>query len=108
MLKFQQIILAVAGLFLALCVCQMALASYAIPDENIGNGTIQSVNYVNHTVTVAGHVYSISPKAFYGNSSVKGIEDLQAGMRIQFTANGPVTDSASRVINVIVLPPGSQ
>ncbi len=72
----------------------------------MGNGTIQFVNYATRTVTVAGHVYKIAPKASYiGAGGVKDIGALQPGMKIRFIANGPVTAPASRILNIVVLPP---
>ncbi|MGB9429817.1 MAG: hypothetical protein WCC11_08080 [Gammaproteobacteria bacterium] len=96
----------VAGLLMAACLCSGAFASYAVPDENIGTGTIQAVDYVNHTVTVAGHVYRISPKAAYSDNG-KNAGVLQPGVKIQFTSNGPVNNPGSRIVNIVVLPPAS-
>jgi len=59
-------------------------------------------------VTVAGHVYAISPKAVYISNGGGEVSDLQAGMRIRFIADGPVKDPASKIVNIVVLPPESQ
>ncbi|HVA55340.1 MAG TPA: hypothetical protein VNI53_06035 [Gammaproteobacteria bacterium] len=84
-----------------------AFASYAVPSENMVSGVIQDVNYVDNTVKVNGHVYKISPKAAYMSDNVKNIGGLQAGMKIQFIANGPVSDRKSQVTNIVLLPPTS-
>ena len=94
------------ALFMGLFECPIALASYPVPPENMGKGTIQFVNYATRTVTVAGHVYKIAPKASYvGGGGIKTMSGLQSGMKIRFIANGPVAAPASRILNIVVLPP---
>lgn len=101
-------ILAVAvGLLLTIGLSQAAFATYAVPDDNIGTGVIQAVNVNAHSVTVAGHEYLLAPKAVYiGNGGVQ-VRDLQPGMHVRFIADGPVKNPASRIVNVVVLPPSS-
>lgn len=102
-----KLLLTVLSLFLGLCLCQGSYASYAVPDENIGTGVVQSVNYVNHTVTVAGHAYRISSKAVYIGVGVEDLQGLQTGTNIRFIANGPAKKPESSIINIVVLPPAT-
>lgn len=99
---------ATVGLFLMVFLCPAAFASYAVPPENISSGVVQDIDYASNTVTVNGHVYKISPKAAYVSDSVSNIGGLQIGMKIQFIANGPVTNRTSQITNIVVLPPASQ
>ena len=99
---------AASGLLLAVFLCPCAFASYAVPPENMATGVVEAINYVNHSITVNGHVYRISPKATYASDSVKNIGGLQTGMKIQIIANGPVANSKSKITNIVVLPPRSQ
>lgn len=101
-------ITAAVVLMLGIVLGQAAFASYAIPDANIGNGVVQTVNDVTHSVTVAGHTYRISPKATYIKEGGGEVRGLEPGMRIRFIANGPVKDSASQITQVLVLPPAAQ
>lgn len=104
---FRKITIATLGLLLGAGLCSSALASYAVPDEDIGTGVIQTINVVTHSVVVAGHVYALSPKATYISEGGE-IYSLQPGMRIRFIADGPVKNPASRIVNVVVLPPAPQ
>jgi len=99
---------AAVGLLMGMALCPAAFASYAVPPENISSGVVQAVNYASHTVTVNGHIYKISPKAAYVSDAVKNIGGLQAGIKIQFIANGPVVNPASQITTIVVLPPTSQ
>lgn len=102
----RKVILATLSL-LGIGLCQAAFASYAIPDEDIGAGVIQTVNVVTHSVTVAGHVYTLSSKAVYISADGVEVPGLQPGMRIRFIANGPVQNPASRITHIVVLPPAA-
>ncbi|MBU6421313.1 MAG: hypothetical protein KGL98_04850 [Gammaproteobacteria bacterium] len=93
---------------LGIGLCQAAFASYAIPDEDIGTGVIQTVNYATHSVTVAGHVYTLSNKTVYISANGDEVLSLQPGMHIRFIADGPIKSQASKIVNVVVLPPESQ
>ncbi|MGA9851430.1 MAG: hypothetical protein WBR15_00630 [Gammaproteobacteria bacterium] len=99
---------AVIMLLAGLCLCHAALASYAVPNEDMGTGIIQSVDYANHTVTVNGQRYKISSKASYVNGVARNIGGLQPGMNIRFIANSPVKNPGSVITNIIVLPPPSR
>ncbi len=99
---------AAVGLLMGMALCPAAFASYMVPPENISNGVVQAVNYANQTITVNGHIYKISPKAAYASEAVKNIGGLQAGMKIQFIANGPVANPASQITNIVILPPTPQ
>ncbi len=101
-------LLATASLMAVMLLCPPAFASYLVPPGNIGKGVVQSINYATNTVTVNGHVYRVSPKAAYAGNNVKNLGGLQAGMKIQFIADGPVADSHSRITKVMVLPPASK
>jgi hypothetical protein len=94
-----------AGLYLMVLTCPAAFASYAVPPDNISSGVIQAIDYANNSIIVNGHTYKISPKAAYVSETVSNIGGLQNGMRIQFIENGPVTDAASQITNIVVLPP---
>lgn len=98
---------AILGLMLGISLCQEALASYAIPDEDVGTGVVQTVNNVTRSVTIGGHVYQISPKATYISDGGGEMRSLQPGMRVRFIANGPVKDPASRITHIVILPPTS-
>lgn len=101
-------LLAAASLTAVMLLCPPVFASYLVPPAHIGKGVVQSINYASNTITVNGHVYRISPKAAYAGNNVKNIGGLQAGMKIQFIADGPVANSHSRITKVMVLPPASQ
>ena len=103
----QKITAATLGLLLGIVLCPAAFASYAIPDEDIGTGVVQSINVVTHSMVVAGYVHTLSPKAVYISQGGGQVRDLQPGMRIRFIADGPVKNPASRIVKVVVLPPTS-
>ncbi len=93
---------AAAGLLMVLLLGQAALAAYAIPESRMGTGTIGTVNYAARTLTVNGHTYPISSKAFV--TGAKSFENLQTGMRVRYIMNGPVNKTSSVITHIIVLP----
>jgi hypothetical protein len=94
----------VSGFLTGMLIGQTAFASYAVPPENTGSGVIEYVNYANRTITVNGHIYMVSSKANYVSQAVRNMGGLQAGMKVQFIANGPVSNPTSQITSVVVLP----
>ena len=115
---------ALAGLLLLGMVANragFAMGGYT-PDQVL-SGSVQSIDYLHHTITVNGQIYTVSPSAKY--NGVAAFSILNIGMPIQFmlgdTASGqapePMPDNAATIqavnqpqmiISITWLPAGIQ
>ncbi|HEV2110247.1 MAG TPA: hypothetical protein VGT99_02745 [Gammaproteobacteria bacterium] len=92
-------ILALAALLGGLAASPPASASNYV---KIQSGTIQSTDFLKHTITVNGQTYAVTSATVYsGNMS---FSLLSAGMKIQYFLAGPATGGSQTIVRIIVLP----
>lgn len=99
-----------AALALSLVVCAPLMAMGGYASDEVGKGLIQSIDYQNHSITVNGQTYAVSPAAKF--SGVAGFSVLSIGMPIQFMlgatissvtpGDAPTTQASSSQPQVIV------
>ncbi len=112
-----------AGLILGVTLNQPVMAMGGYTGDQVGKGLIQKIDYLHHTITVNGQIYTVSPSAKY--NGVAAFSILNIGMPIQFmlgdTASGqapkPMPNNAATIqavnqpqmiISITWLPAGIQ
>jgi hypothetical protein len=78
------------ALSLAVCSPLMAMGGYA--GDQISKGLIQKIDYLNHSITVNGQTYKVSPTAkFHG---VNAFSVLSIGLPVQITLGAAANSTA--------------
>ena len=89
---------AVTALLLGLATCQAALANRPV---EVFQGSIETIDYGNHAITVNHQSYKVSPRASF--TGVTGFESLQQGMQVRFILATPPSGSEPMIMNLTVM-----
>jgi hypothetical protein len=71
------------GFLLGLVIAAPSWAAFGAPPAQVIKGTVQSIDYLHHAITVNGQTYAVASNARF--SGVAGFSVLHIGMPIAYT-----------------------
>ena len=98
---------ALAGLlFLGMVVNHAGFAMGGYTPDQVLSGTVQSIDYLHHTITVNGETYAVSSRAKF--TGIGGFSVLHVGMPVQCMLSssptvGPDSGSSSSMTAPIII-----
>ena len=90
---------------LGLAMAPSCWAAFGGPPAQVLKGTVQSIDYLHHAITINGQIYAVAVNASY--SGVAGFSVLHIGMPIAYTLRdtGQFQESATQLPPPSELPP---
>ena len=96
------------ALLLGLALAPSSWAAFGESPAQVLKGTVQSIDYLHHAITINGQIYAVAANASY--SGVAGFSVLHIGMPIAYTLRdaGQFQESATQLPppSELPLPPG--
>ena len=90
----------IIGLSMGLALSVAASASRPIPSVR---GTIDSIDYVQHTISVNHHTYRVAAEASYAGTGARSFGALSRGMNIECFLRD-LRGGGSEIVRINVLP----